>query len=216
MSFTRNALIGTGLALATAACTPASRVEFDQVAGGDLDTGTFGNATMTNQQVMTGNQDGVLLNLARKFAAEAPTTITFAFNSDALDGAARATLDQQARWIAQYPSIRFRVYGHTDKVGSESYNKDLGLRRAYAAVNYLTSRGISRDRLEAVVSFGETQPLIVTEGRERRNRRTVTEVSGHYRAGGPPRIQDGKYALFSYNETVQSATETHAASGGGG
>ncbi|MEQ3625490.1 MAG: OmpA family protein [Celeribacter sp.] len=213
MSFT-HALIGAGLVLATAACTPSSRVEFDQVAGGDLDTGTFGNATMSNHQAMTGNQDGVLLNLARKFAGEAPTTITFGFNSDALDAAARATLDQQARWISQYPSIRFRVYGHTDKVGSDSYNKELGLRRAYAAVNYLTARGISRDRLEAVVSFGETQPLIVTQGRERRNRRTVTEVSGHYRAGGPPRVQDGKYALVSYRESVQSATEAHAAGAG--
>ena len=87
-------------------------------------------------------------------------------------------LDRQAHWIKQFPEVRFRVFGHTDAVGSNAYNKSLGLRRARAAVNYLVSRGISRNRLEAVVSFGETQPLIPTPERERRNRRTVTEVSG--------------------------------------
>ena len=53
------------------------------------------------------------------------------------------------------------------------------------------------------MSFGERQPLIVTEGRERRNRRTVTEVSGvvEKRAGE----LDGKYAQIIYREYVNSA-----------
>ena len=63
--------------------------------------------------------------------------------------------------------------------GSKEANKRLGLGRANRVVNYLISQGISADRLEAVASFGETQPLIVTEGRERRNRRTVTDVIGY-------------------------------------
>ncbi len=177
-----------------------------QVAGSDLDIGGFGNATMNNHLVHTG-QLNAAIELSRKFAAEAPTTINFAFNSAALDASARAALDQQASWIARYPTVRFRVYGHTDLVGSEGYNKALGLRRARAAVNYLVSRGISRSRLEAVVSYGETQPLIHTQTEERRNRRTVTEVSGFL--GKRQQYQDGKYALFSYTETITSATEPH-------
>jgi peptidoglycan-associated lipoprotein len=39
--------------------------------------------------------------------------------------------------------VRFRVFGHTDKVGSNGYNQKLGLRRAQAAVAYLSSLGIS-------------------------------------------------------------------------
>lgn len=110
---------------------------------------------------------------------------------------------EQAQWIRQFPEIRFRVYGHTDAVGSEAYNKRLGLNRAHAVVNFLASQGISKDRLEAVVSFGETQPLIVTEGRERRNRRTVTEVSGF--VGSHPTVLEGRYAEIIYREYINSA-----------
>ena len=184
----------------------ACDADFYREAGASLDEGGFGNPTLNNQLVHTGQRNEIV-NLSRKFANEAPTTVNFAFNRSQLDDSARAALRQQADWIKQYPYVRFRVYGHTDKVGSDAYNKSLGLRRARNAVNYLVSQGISRDRLEAVVSFGETQPLIVTEGRERRNRRTVTEVSGFLK--GRPQFLDGKYALFEYEEYLTSATEPH-------
>jgi hypothetical protein len=63
----------------------------------------------------------------------------------------------------------------------------------------------------AVVSFGETQPLIVTEGRERRNRRTVTEVSGVVEKR--PGELDGKYAQIIYREYVNSAAPLSTLSG---
>jgi len=131
------------------------------------------------------------------------STINFEFNSYMLDETARATLRQQAAWIRQFPEVRFRVYGHTDLVGSARYNRQLGLRRAEAAVLYLASQGIGRDRLEAVVSQGETQPLIVTEGRERQNRRTVTEVSGF--VANNPMVLNGRYAEIIFRDYVESA-----------
>ena len=88
-------------------------------------------------------------------------------------------------------------------MGSNGYNKRLGLARANAVVNFFATQGISRSRLEAVVSYGETQPLVVTQGRERRNRRTVTEVSGFVQSH--PIIMDGKYAEVVHREYVQSA-----------
>ena len=90
-----------------------------------------------------------------------------------------------------------------DAVGSEAYNKRLGLARANAVVSFLAAQGISTSRLEAVVSFGETQPIIVTEGRERRNRRTVTEVSGF--VGSHPTVLEGKYAEIIYRDYINSA-----------
>ena len=79
----------------------------------------------------------------------------------------------------------------------------LGLRRAQAVVAFLTTHGISRSRLEAVVSVGKSQPLIVTEGREVRNRRTVTEVSGF--VDRHPTVMDGKYAAIIYRDYIKSA-----------
>ena len=189
-------------------------------AGSEIDTGFFGNATMNNNQVQTG-RSGMMVNLNRRFSQEVNSTVTFPFNSTVLDATARATLQKQAHWIRQFPEIRFKVFGHTDLVGSTSYNRRLGLRRAEAAVLYLTSQGISRSRLEAVVSFGETQPLIVTQGQERRNRRTVTEVSG-FVDGGNDMPLNGRYAEVIFREYVESAvpsqqvTEATGAGGGGG
>ena len=67
----------------------------------------------------------------------------------------------------------------------------------------LWAQGIGRDRLEAVSSLGETQPLVATEGRERRNRRAVTEVSGFVRAHQS--VLDGKYAQIIYRDYVTGA-----------
>lgn len=172
-------------------------------AGALVDNGNFGNAIMNNHLVMTGRKNHVI-DLSNRFARDVPSTVNFAFDSARLDAAARDALRQQAHWIRQFPEVRFRVYGHTDLVGTASYNKNLGLRRARAVVNALVSQGISRSRLEAVASYGKTQPLIVTRGRERRNRRTVTEVSGFVASN--PIVMDGKYAQVVHREYLSSAT----------
>lgn len=172
-------------------------------AGSRLDTGSFGNSTMNNMMIQSG-EEGFMLDLAQRFADQVPNTVNFEFNKAVLDSSAKQILRQQANFIRQFPEVRFRVYGHTDLVGSSAYNRNLGQRRANAVVGYLVSQGISRSRLEAVVSLGETQPVIATQNRERRNRRTVTEVSGFVQSH--PRVIDGKYAAIIYRDYVQSAT----------
>jgi peptidoglycan-associated lipoprotein len=191
-------LIGAG-ALALAGCNP---VTFNSEAGSQLDTGTFGQAVAYNSDVQTG-QRSAMTQLGTRFANEVPSTVTFAFDSAALDAEARAALDRQAHWIRQFPEVRFRVYGHTDLVGSHAYNQRLGLRRANAVVNYLVSRGVSRSRLEAVVSYGKTQPVIPTPAPEERNRRTVTEVNGFVQSH--PMVHNGKYMQVVFREYVGTA-----------
>ena len=195
----RNLMIGASL-FVLGACDDAT---FNSEIGANLDEGGFGNPTMNNVLVMSGQRD-YTISLANRFAAEVPSTVNFAFNSSQIDGEAAAALSRQANWINQFPELRFSVYGHTDLVGSNAYNKSLGLRRAQAAVNYLVAQGISRSRLQALVSYGETQPLVVTQDQERRNRRTVTEVSGFVQ--NHPAVLNGKYAAVIFREYVESAT----------
>jgi outer membrane protein OmpA-like peptidoglycan-associated protein len=174
-----------------------------QEAGGFLDNGTFGNATLNNTLVQNG-QLSYAINLNERFSAEVDTTVNFEFNSAILDGPARETIKKQAHYIAQFPEIRYRVFGHTDLVGSDAANKALGLRRARAVVAELSRNGIERSRLEAVISEGETQPLVATQERERKNRRTVTEVSGFVESD--PLIIDSRYADIIHREYIESAT----------
>jgi outer membrane protein OmpA-like peptidoglycan-associated protein len=144
-----------------------------------------------------------VMHMARRFAEEVPNTVNFEFDSYILDGEAQTVLRQQADWIKQFPEVRFRVYGFTDLVGTAGYNKRLGQKRANAVVAFLTSQGISRSRLEAVVSYGETRPVIATPNRERQNRRAVTEVNAFVERN--PTVLEGKYAQIIYRDYIASA-----------
>jgi peptidoglycan-associated lipoprotein len=181
--------------------------DFDRPVGRGVDDGSFGNATMNNTLIQSGEISATQA-LGERFAAEVNSTVTFAFNSATLTPEAQTVLREQANWIRQFPEIRFRVYGHTDLVGSNAYNQALGLRRARAVVAYLGSQGISTSRLEAVASFGETQPVIATDQPEMRNRRTVTEVRGF--VAGHPTLLNGKYAEVIFREYVASAVRPAA------
>ena len=174
--------------------------------GSGIDEGAFGNPTAHNILIMTG-QLSYVTNLAERFAREVPNTVNFAFDSTRLDAEAQQILRRQAQWIRQFPEVRFRVFGHTDLVGSERYNQGLGLRRARVVAAYLVQQGISRNRVEAVISSGQTQPLIPTPAPERQNRRTVTEVSGFVQSN--PLILNGEYARIVHREYVDSAVREH-------
>lgn len=198
-------LLAATALLALTACGESS-VSWDKELGSEVDKGQFGNATMNNTLIQTGELSYTVA-LAERFAAEVPDTINFAFNSAELSAEAQEILRRQANFIKQFPEVRFRVFGHADKVGSNAYNQRLGLRRAQAAVAYLTSLGISRSRLEAVVSYGETRPLIQTNQAEVQNRRTVTEVSGFVKSH--PLVLNGKYAAIIWRDYVNSAVRPH-------
>ena len=162
----------------------------------------FGAATANNQAVNVA-RGGPLAAIGARFAAEVPTQVTFDFDSAALTPAARAVLDRQADWMRQFPELGFRVFGYADAPGSDAYNERLGRARAEAAVAYLGQRGVPLARLEALVSFGETRPAVPGAGRERRNRRVVTAVSGFDRRH--PIVLNGKYAEVVFREYVASA-----------
>ena len=77
------------------------------------------------------------------------------------------------------------------------------MRRARAVVNQLVRNGVSRRRVGAVVSQGETQPLIPTQDRERQNRRAVTEVAGLL--SRHPTVMNGQYGHIIFREYLASA-----------
>lgn len=181
------------------ACT-----NFDREAGVSIDEGGFGNPTMHNMLVQTG-QINLSEIMTRRFAAEVPNMVNFAFDSATLDAQAQTILRQQAHWMQRFPELRYKIYGHTDLAGSAAYNQRLGQRRADAVAHYLVALGVPRGSILAVVSRGQTQPLVVREGREPRNRRTVTEIDGLLRRR--PTLMNGEYAAIIHREYVASATQ---------
>jgi OmpA-OmpF porin, OOP family len=67
-------------------------------------------------------------------------------------------LDQIVTIMNQYPTSKFRIEGHTDNTGNAATNKALSDQRATAVKNYITSKGISADRLESE-GFGSDKPI---------------------------------------------------------
>ncbi len=70
-----------------------------------------------------------------------------------------------------------QVFGHTDDVGTEEYNKGLSERRAGAAKAALVQRGVPVDAI-ATAAFGETRPRVATSDgvRQQENRRVEIEI----------------------------------------
>ncbi|TDL76315.1 OmpA family protein [Palleronia sediminis] len=211
MSAKAPTLLAALLALAACADVPVGE-RWGAPVGASLDEGRFGAATANNMAVQSG-RIGQVEGLNARFSSEIDPMVNFAFDSDVLSAEAYATVARQASWIRQFPEVTFRVFGHTDLVGSDAYNKALGLRRAKSVVDALIANGVRRDRLAAMVSFGESRPLIATQGRAEANRRTVTEVSGFVGRRGT--LLNGKYAEVIFREYVESAVALPPADDGG-
>jgi OmpA-OmpF porin, OOP family len=105
--------------------------------------------------------------------------VFFKFNKWDIDPRSFELLDDVATVIKSVPEdVQFRVEGHTDSKGSDSYNKTLSQRRADAVRTYLVGKGIDSSRLSAV-GFGEERPIDTNrtaDGRAR-NRRVEFNVS---------------------------------------
>ena len=90
----------------------------------------------------------------------------------------RTVLDNVAQSMTRYPNSLIDVMGHTDSTGSEQYNIDLSRRRAESVATYLTSRGVSRARIETI-GYGEQYAVADNSSPEGRaqNRRVEIRIT---------------------------------------
>lgn len=103
----------------------------------------------------------------------------FDFDKSVLNASGKKSIDLLLNELNTMTLEVVIVVGHTDSVGSESYNEQLGLKRAKAVKAYLVIRGIDQGRIYTD-SKGEKQPVASNKTRDGRmlNRRVVVEVVG--------------------------------------
>jgi len=118
-------------------------------------------------------------------APPAATKVTYAadaffdFDKSVIKPAGKEKLDDL---IGKIKDINLEVIiavGHTDSVGSDTYNQKLSVRRSEAVKAYLVSKGIEKNRVYTE-GKGEKQPVAdnkTAEGRAK-NRRVEIEVVG--------------------------------------
>lgn len=112
----------------------------------------------------------------------------FAFNKATLSKSAKATLDNAV--LAKLDTCAtvntVIINGHTDRLGSQSYNQKLSEKRADAVQSYLASQGLKAENMDTMGS-GKTQPIKSCDdklGRKKLieclapNRRVTVDVKG--------------------------------------
>jgi peptidoglycan-associated lipoprotein len=130
---------------------------------GDQTAGAGGAATPGSQQ---------------DFVVNVGDRVFFESDQSTLTPQARATLDNQAQWLARYSQYSFTVEGHADERGTREYNIALGARRAQTVREYLASRGVNPQRMRTI-SYGKERPVAVCDDIScwSQNRRAVTVLN---------------------------------------
>jgi len=112
--------------------------------------------------------------------------ILFGFNQALLTQEARNMLDMLIKAMQQNSDLRVEIVGHTDAIGSDEYNMNLGKKRAEMVKLYLTNRHIAPSRI-TTSSMGERQPVAINnnpdgsdnpEGRKYNRRADFRIVAG--------------------------------------
>ncbi len=118
---------------------------------------------------------------ARALDAQPPRPVRFILyflgDSDEFTPESKLEIPKILKEIAGRPSPEIIVVGHTDRVGSVTYNDGLSLRRAERVRVQLEKIGIPNEQIQ-VAGRGEREPLVPTEDEvaEPRNRRVEITV----------------------------------------
>jgi outer membrane protein OmpA-like peptidoglycan-associated protein len=103
--------------------------------------------------------------------------VLFDFGKHTLRPEARENLAKVSGILLSHPGLTLEVEGHTDDVGSDSFNQQLSEQRADTVRDYLRQQGLPE---VSARGFGENRPLVANDSSTNRqkNRRVEMVVSG--------------------------------------
>lgn len=99
----------------------------------------------------------------------------FAFDSATLSPAAQELLAEDVAELKEDTTLKIRIEGYTDSIGSEAYNLSLSENRAASVKGYLVDQGIDGDRI-LTIGFGEQYPVASNETEEGRAKNRRAEI----------------------------------------
>lgn len=139
------------------------------VRDGSKDCVRTGSWTAEHGLVECGDAEAPMAAVAPTPAAAGPkpaairatlqTDAFFDFDKAVLKSEGKSKLDEFVAKMNQHQEVDvLLVTGHTDRIGSNSYNMKLSQRRADAVKNYLVDKGVSGNRIETAAK-GEDEPV---------------------------------------------------------
>ena len=188
---------GKGAAYGTAGGAAAGAI-LGQAIGGDTEATLWGTAIGAALGGLTGAGVGKMMDnqeqemrqaLASSEAASVrregdmlavtfKSDMTFDFNSAKVMPGLYTEIDRVSSVMQHYPQTLIQVEGHTDNIGTETYNMDLSRKRAQAVSDLLVQRSISSQRVN-IMAFGESNPIASnnTETGRQMNRRVEIKIT---------------------------------------
>jgi outer membrane protein OmpA-like peptidoglycan-associated protein len=117
-------------------------------------------------------------NTGEELLVNLPSEVTFDFDSAAIKPQFVRPLAEMTGTLNRYPESLIDIIGHTDSVGTEAYNQALSQRRADSVANFMTNRGVVRERIVAY-GQGELYPIASneTEAGRAQNRRVEIRIT---------------------------------------
>ncbi|OQX51795.1 MAG: hypothetical protein B5M53_10330 [Candidatus Cloacimonas sp. 4484_209] len=128
---------------------------------------------VTSEVITAGEKNRVEIGMVKKGMVITIKGIKFDFNKATIKPESYPILDEAAKILKTHPTIRVEIQGHTDSVGSDTYNLKLSDARANAVRDYLLkNHSIDASRLLAR-GYGERRPVAsnkTAEGRAQNRR----------------------------------------------
>lgn len=90
--------------------------------------------------------------------------IYFDFDKSYIRQEASTELDKLVEVMTEYPNMVIKIESHTDSRGKRAYNKYLSNKRAQSTRAYIISKGISSERIQSAIGYGEEQLLNNCDG----------------------------------------------------
>jgi autotransporter-associated beta strand protein len=181
-----------------------SQSEFDIDAGLNYTFAPGASAFVGYQGALRGdlNQNGVVAGITISFGEEAAPPpppppappppppppppapvktfiVFFDFNKSDITDKAQQVIAEAVRLVKASGFVKILVTGHTDTVGSDSYNQALSIRRAQSVKDEMTREGVDGSGI-AIEGKSFHDPLVPTgpDVREPQNRRAVIDLGG--------------------------------------
>lgn len=103
--------------------------------------------------------------------------VFFEFDEYSLKSESVSSLKRLVKFMAENPNVNILITGHTDNVGSASYNLNLSLLRARSVQDFLKAEGFHEGRV-LVEGMGDKQPMVpnTTSQNQALNRRITIKI----------------------------------------
>jgi outer membrane protein OmpA-like peptidoglycan-associated protein len=144
---------------------------------------TQAQTTAQGAQSLAGQTQGRVVTLEEnfqnrnQFTVTAEKVVTFKFGSANLDQTYTSMLDEVAQMVSQSPDALIVLEGRTDSVGDQTYNVQLGERRAEAVKRYLVvEKSVPMYRIHQM-SFGAARPIADNKSKDGREKNRVVAIS---------------------------------------